>query len=79
MDNDASEDLRTLMRVRALVKAGTAKAVRDAAGLGVTEMARAARVSPRSVYRWERGLAQPHGPAALRYGHLLTELMRGPP
>jgi DNA-binding transcriptional regulator YiaG len=70
-------DLRALARVRALVRSGTARSVRLASDLGVSEMARAAGVSDRSIYRWERGITVPQGPAALRYGRLLDELLRG--
>jgi DNA-binding transcriptional regulator YiaG len=72
---ETTDDLLTLSRLRALVKSGTAKAVRSAAGLSIAEMARAADVSERSIYRWERAQSVPHGPAALRYARLLDRLM----
>jgi DNA-binding transcriptional regulator YiaG len=73
---DSPGDLQAQVRVRALVKSGSAKALRESRGLGVSEIARAAGVSPRSLYRWERHLAMPHGPAALRYLQVLEDLMR---
>lgn len=64
-----------LSRLRALVKAGTAQAVRNAAGLSVAEVSRNAQVNQRTVYRWERGLSVPHGEGAIRYALLLDRLM----
>lgn len=72
---ETPDDLLVLSRLRAMAKAGTAKAVRTAAGLSTAEMARAAHISERSIYRWERGHTVPHGPAALRYARLLDQLM----
>jgi DNA-binding transcriptional regulator YiaG len=76
MEIETAQDLVTLSRLRGLVKSGTARAVRAAAGLSIAEMARAAQVSTRSIQRWERGQTTPHGDAAVRYGRLLDQLMR---
>lgn len=76
---DPMSDLLALKRVRALVKSGNARALRVSAGLGLTEMARAAGVAPRSLYRWEHGKQTPSGPAALRYGRVLQRLMQESP
>lgn len=72
---ETADDLLALSRLRAMTRAGTAKAVRTAAGLTIAEMARAADVSERSVYRWERGQSVPHGGAAHRYADLLDRLV----
>lgn len=76
MQTETPEDLVTLSRLRGLVKSGTASAVRAAAGLSIAEMGRAAKLSTRSIHRWERGQTIPHGEAAVRYGRLLDQLMR---
>ncbi len=74
MENPTT-DLLALKRVRALVRSGSARAVRIGAGLTRTEVARAAKVSARSLARWESGERLPHGAAALRYGAILDSLM----
>lgn len=72
---ETADDLLALSRLRAMTRAGTAKAVRTAAGLTIAEMSRAADVSERSIYRWERGQSVPHGEAARRYAKLLNHLI----
>lgn len=72
---ETPDDLLALSRLRAMAKAGTAKAVRTAAGLTIAEMARAADVSERSIYRWERGQSVPHGDPARRYADLLDHMV----
>lgn len=74
-----TDDLLALRRVRALVRSGSAMAVRVSAGLSRSEVARAAQVSERALFRWEKGERVPHGDAALRYGRVLDVLMRGTP
>ena len=69
-----TEDLAALGRVRGLTRSGTAKRIRQAAGITIAEAARAAEVSERAIYRWEGNQSVPHGPAALRYAALLDRL-----
>ena len=75
--NEKPNELQALKRVRSLAKSGTARAIRVGNGISRTELAREARVSTRSIYRWENGETLPHGPAALRYAAALNSLMDG--
>lgn len=75
-DPITTDDLLALRRVRALVKSGSAHGVRVAAQLSRAEVARAAQISERALFRWEKGERLPHGAAALRYGRLLDALMQ---
>ena len=74
-----TDDLDAMRLLRALCRNGSAQAVREGAGVGRAEGARAASVSRRTVLRWETGQTVPTGPAAVRYGNLLGHLMRGQP
>lgn len=74
------DDLQVLRRLRARVRAGAARATREACGLTIADAARHALVSDRSIHRWERQESTPHGPCAVRYGRLLERLhSEGPP
>ncbi len=71
-----SNDLVALTQLRALFRSGTARAVRVTAGLSVGEVARAVGASKATIHRWERRERIPRlGPAALRYGQLLRDLV----
>lgn len=65
-----------LIRVRRMVETGAAKAVREAAGLSLAEIAKAADVTRATVWRWEAGERRPHGAAAVRYMRVLEEIGR---
>ncbi|CAN5514747.1 hypothetical protein BH20ACT21_BH20ACT21_25280 [soil metagenome] len=65
-----------LVRVRRLVSTGVAREVRQEAGLSLAEMANAVGVHRMTVHKWERGRHRPKGDAALRYAHVLDELMQ---
>jgi transcriptional regulator with XRE-family HTH domain len=73
-----ADQLVALSAVRSLVRSGAARSIRVAADLSLAEVGRAVGVSPVAVFRWERGDRVPRGEPALRYGELLTALMRGP-
>ncbi|MST31627.1 helix-turn-helix domain-containing protein [Acidimicrobiaceae bacterium USS-CC1] len=64
-------ELRDVLWFRGLCRAGTARAVRQVGCVGLGEAARAAGVAKSSVSRWERGLQQPRGEAAVRYARWL--------
>jgi transcriptional regulator with XRE-family HTH domain len=71
-----TDELRDLVRLRRLTASGAARKVRLASGLSLNEIANAVGVSPVTVLRWERAQRRPkNGPAALRYGALLDELL----
>lgn len=63
-----------LARVRQLVSSGEARAIRCAAGVSQGEVAAAVGVEPPTISRWERGLRQPRGGAAIRYLRILDRL-----
>jgi DNA-binding transcriptional regulator YiaG len=63
-----------LTRMRKLAESGTARVIRESAGLSLTEAAGSARVNRITIHRWETGQRRPHGDAALRYLALLEEL-----
>lgn len=60
---------------------GRIRALREAEGVGVRELARCIRVNPGAVSRWERGDRLPSLPAAYRvacfFGLTLDELVAG--
>jgi transcriptional regulator with XRE-family HTH domain len=60
--------------VRQLAKNGGARAIREAAGVTASELARSIDASPGAVSLWERGLRLPREAAALRYATVLEEL-----
>jgi DNA-binding XRE family transcriptional regulator len=69
------ETLVELAQVRALLRSGKAKEIREAAGLSQAEVAEALGVHTSTVYRWEAGECAPMGPAGLKYGELLHSLL----
>jgi DNA-binding transcriptional regulator YiaG len=69
-------DALRLTRMRLLAQTGAARAMREAAGLSLSEAAASARVNRVTIFRWEHQQRRPHGDAALRYLELLEELAR---
>lgn len=65
-----------LAAVRALAADGSARAIRQQAGLSLSEVAAACGVDQSTVHRWESGKRAPRGDAAIRYGALLEALRR---
>jgi DNA-binding transcriptional regulator YiaG len=65
---------KDLIRVRRLAATGAARAMREDAGLSLSELADAAQVHKVTVFRWEHGQRRPRGTAALRYLEVLDEL-----
>ena len=61
--------------VRQLAANGTARRLRKAAGLSLYDLARDVGVRAGTISRWETGDRVPRGEAALRYAHLLGELL----
>jgi len=72
-DMDTNEVLE-LAAVRALARTGTARQIRQAAGLSLAEVASSLGVSSAAVCRWEHGQRIPRGERAQRYGALLRLL-----
>jgi transcriptional regulator with XRE-family HTH domain len=63
-----------LIRVRRMAKTGTARHIREEAGLSLAEIADAAGLHKTTVFRYEHGLRRPRGEAAARYLRVLEEL-----
>ena len=70
------EELLDIARVRELARNGTARTIREAAGLSQGEVARAVGVSVPALHRWEKGDRTPRGDPAIRYAHVLDSLIR---
>jgi DNA-binding transcriptional regulator YiaG len=70
------EETMRLVLVRRMAASGAAKAIREAAGLSLSEAAAGAGVATMTVWRWENNSRRPSGAAALRYLALLEELSR---
>lgn len=63
-----------LSRVRRLAVTGAARALRENAGLSLSEVALDSGVHKTTISRWERGLRRPRGEAAARYLRVLDEM-----
>jgi len=61
-----NQNLVRLARARDLARSGLARDVRLAAHVSLAELAAPVGVNISTLSRWERGLAQPTGRAALR-------------
>ncbi|QYA94042.1 helix-turn-helix domain-containing protein [Streptomyces anulatus] len=70
----AQTPILRLAQLRAVVRSGEAKRLREAAHLSIGEVASACGVDQSTVWRWERGTRSPRGDRALRYGELLDSL-----
>ncbi len=53
---------------------GTGRAVRQAAGLSLRDVAGLARVQPSALCRWELGQDQPSRSAAIRWAEVVGEI-----
>jgi len=69
-------DLHRLQAARRAGASGSARRIRQAAGLSQAEVAAVLGVAQTTVASWETGRRVPRGPAAVRYGRLLEELAR---
>ena len=69
-------DLATIARIRADLRSGAARAVREAACVSATEMARAVGVSRQAVAAWEDGKSSPSAGNALAYAKALAAVAR---
>jgi DNA-binding transcriptional regulator YiaG len=63
-----------LVRARRAVEDGSARRIREAAGLSQSEVARICGVTPAAVARWEQNERRPRGAAAIVYARLLNDL-----
>ena len=72
-------EIDTLMQIvatRQRARDGTARAIRQRAGVTLAEMARTVGVTESTMSRWESGQRNPRGEAALRWMEALAELER---
>ena len=70
-------DVEKVTWVRRVARNGGARAIREGAGLSVSEVARELGCSPSAVSRWERGKRSPRGDAATEWAALLQRLSGG--
>jgi transcriptional regulator with XRE-family HTH domain len=70
-------DVGAVVWVRRAAGNGSARAIREGAGLTVSEVARELGVSAGAVSRWERGQRMPRGDVATRWAALLRQLSAG--
>jgi transcriptional regulator with XRE-family HTH domain len=63
-----------LAEVRASLRSGKAKALREAAGLSQRDVAEAVGATAPTISLWERGLRRPLSDSAIKYGRLLRIL-----
>jgi DNA-binding transcriptional regulator YiaG len=69
-------ELNMIVEARRLCETGEAKAIRQAAGLSLAEVARLAQASGPTVHRWENRTRRPKGARAVRYYQALMHLQR---
>ena len=63
-----------LIRIRRLTASGAARAIRESAGLSLSEAEAESGVHRTTIWRWEAGERTPHGEPAVRYLEFLDEL-----
>ena len=63
-----------LAELRRQMVDGSAKRLRQASGLGLTELGQVANIDTSTIWRWENGKQRPSGVAALRYARVLRLL-----
>lgn len=64
-----------LVSLRSLMASGAARAIREGAGISLSEAAQSCGTYPSTILRWERKEQVPHGHRAVEYGRLLVRLM----
>lgn len=69
------EALRELGDARHLARSGIGRSIRRSASVSLRELAAALALPPSTLSRWERGVRQPRGPAAVRWVRGLRELI----
>jgi transcriptional regulator with XRE-family HTH domain len=69
-------ELEHVVWIRRLAQNGGARAIRQGAGISLSEAARAIGVTPGAVSRWERGQRTPRMNEAQRWAELLRRLSK---
>jgi DNA-binding transcriptional regulator YiaG len=67
-------DILAVAQLRADLRSGRAKEIRERAHLSLAEVARALKTDPSAVWGWESGRRVPRGENATRYADLLWQL-----
>lgn len=70
------EQVLALARARRYAQDGTARAIREAHGLSLANMAEGIGVVTATIWRWEHGETEPRGMAAVRWCQLLEDLQK---
>ncbi len=70
----ALDDLLQISRIRAHAVSGTARAMREGAGISLREFAGTLGVSPPTLSFWETGAVRPPAERALRWARALAHL-----
>ena len=66
--------LADILFAREACRDGSARAIREAAPLSISELSAHLGLSSRTLSRWERGTTVPRGPKVAPYGQTLREL-----
>lgn len=74
-----SEEILFLVAARQHAADGTGRAIRQAAGLSMDQLATAIGVTKPTLWRWEQRKHRPRGIAAVRWARLLEDLARTSP
>jgi DNA-binding transcriptional regulator YiaG len=67
-------DILAVAQLRADLRSGRAREIRERAHLSLAEVARALGTDPSAVWGWESGRRSPRGPNAAKYASLLWKL-----
>jgi DNA-binding transcriptional regulator YiaG len=70
----SSDNVGDLLELHDLIASGRARALREAAGISATALARDLDVNPAAVTRWEARTRFPRGANARRYMRVLRRL-----
>ena len=75
----STRQIQELVQLRRALTDGTARRLREQAGLSLTDVARPAGVTASTISRWESGLRVPRTAQALRYAEVLKALVQAVP
>lgn len=68
------DGIHLLNAARTYAATGTGRAIRQAAGLSMSEVAEALGVTESTIWRWEQGKHRPRGEPAREWARLLNRL-----
>ena len=76
MVNMKPKQLGRIAKVRAQAADGTARRLREDAGISLRELAAAVQASPSTVHRWESGECIPRRDSALAWADMLDAISK---